>query len=57
MNKPTEKEVGAVIQELHEAMLENIEANEAVENSKLAKQKAYKRLTMAREELRAINFN
>jgi hypothetical protein len=59
MNTPTQKkqEVATLIQELHDAMIESIEATEGEDKAKLRKIKAQKRLLMAREAVRSINLN
>jgi hypothetical protein len=53
---PTKKDINTAITELHEAMLECNEADIAETNIKLAKQKAHKRLSLARDEVRALSF-
>ena len=56
MPKATKKEIEDATQELLEAMLEVREANECEDKAKLRKIKAHKRLNLAREEIRAINY-
>lgn len=53
---PTEKEIIEVMDEYREAMLESVYANQGVEKAQLRKQKAFKRLTLARDAARAIRF-
>lgn len=56
--KPTQRdEIGEVIKELHDAMLESLEASKVEDDAKLKKIKAQKRLLMAREAVHAISFN
>jgi ElaB/YqjD/DUF883 family membrane-anchored ribosome-binding protein len=59
MNTPTQKkqEISTLVQELHDAMIESIEATEGEDKAKLRKTKAQKRLSMAREAVRSINLN
>lgn len=51
------KEIDTLVQELHDAMIESIEATEGEDKAKLRKIKAQKRLLMAREAVRSINLN
>ena len=51
------KEIDTLVQELHDAMIESIEATEGEDKAKLRKIKAQKRLSMAREAVRSINLN
>jgi len=53
----TQKEVQDAIAELQEAMQENLEAQLADTNIKLKKIKAQKRLSLARDSVRNIQFN
>lgn len=55
--KPTKKDVEAAIDELRAAMMESIEASEAEDKAKLRKIKAQKRLTLARDAVRALSIN
>ncbi len=57
MESPTKQDIIKATEELHLAMLESYEANIAEENTKLRKIKAHKRLTLARDEIRALTFN
>ncbi len=54
--KPTKKEIEQVIQELGEAMLEVRAASIAEDDAKVRKIKAHKRLSLAREAVRAIQY-
>ena len=56
MIKPTKKEIEDAAQELLDAMLEYRSAEEEEDKAKLKKVRAQKRLSMAREEIRAINI-
>ena len=51
------KEIDTLVQELHDAMIESIDATEGEDKAKLRKIKAQKRLLMAREAVRSINLN
>ncbi len=55
--KPTKEEVIEAMNEYRDAMLESVAASDAVEQAQLRKQKAFKRLTLARDTARAIRFN
>jgi hypothetical protein len=46
------QQIESAIQELKEAMLENLEADQKVEEWKVAKIKAHKRLLLAKEAIR-----
>jgi hypothetical protein len=54
MNK---KQIEDLIKELHEAILESIEASQAEDKAKLRSIKAQKRLSLAKDEVRSIKFN
>ncbi len=54
---PTNKEVMEATTELQNAMLESVKADRAEVDIKLAKQKAHKRLSMARDVVRALTFS
>lgn len=54
--KPTKLEITNAIKELETAMLEAMEADIAVENAFLRKQKAQKKLLLAKDEIREIRF-
>lgn len=54
--KPTKQEIADATKELMEAMLEVREAGEHEDKAKLRKIKAYKRLSLAREAIRTINY-
>ncbi len=53
----TKEEVTAIMQELHEALHESIEADRAETEAKQAKAKAHIRLLNAKQALSAIKFN
>lgn len=55
--KPTAKEVEDAIDDLHDAMIECVKADDALENANLRKIKAHKALSMARDTIRTIRFN
>lgn len=55
--KTTLKEVDEIIAELGEAMREMMMLDKADSEIKIAKQKAQKRLSLAKENLRSITFN
>jgi hypothetical protein len=57
MIKPTQSDIDNAIEELRASMVESIEASQAEEDSKLRKMKAHKRLSLARDSIRAISFN
>lgn len=57
MNNPTKKEVADAIHELHEAMIESIEAGKAEQDAKIIKQKAHCRLLLAKDKVRELSFN
>ena len=50
-------EIEDAIKELHDAVIESIEAQKIEGNAKLRRIKAHKRLLMAREVVRALKFN
>lgn len=54
---PTKKEVADAIQELHEAMLESIDASKGEQDAKIRKQKAHHRLLLAKDKVRELSFN
>ncbi len=53
----TKKEVMEILKELEEATMESLEASRAEVDIKLKKQKAHKRLSLARDAVRSITFN
>ena len=53
----TKSEIESAIKELHDAMIESVEAQKAEESAKLHRIKAHKRLLMAREVVRSLKFN
>ena len=55
--KVTQKEVEEATKELHEAMIESIDAQQCEDQAKLRKIKAHKRLCMARDVIRNITFS
>lgn len=54
---PTKKEIDQAIQELHEAMIESIEASKTEQDAKIRKQKAHCRLLLAKDKVRELSFN
>ena len=54
---PTIKDITEATEELHEAMLEAHKAHITEDNAKLARIKAHKRLTLARDTIRNLTFN
>ena len=50
----TPQEIEQAIQELREALLENLEASQKEDQAKLFKIKAYKRLVLAKEAINSI---
>lgn len=53
----TKKEVDLAINELHEAMIESIEASKTEQDAKIKKMKAHHRLSLARDAIRELTFN
>jgi hypothetical protein len=53
----TQKEIDAIVKEVHEALLESISADRVETEAKVAKAKAHLRLLNAKEALSAIRFN
>ena len=54
--KPTVKEIESATKELHDAMIESVDAAQAEDQAKLRKIRAHKRLCMARDVIRNITF-
>lgn len=51
---PTIQEIASVMQEMEKAMLDHINLSKDEEKIKLEKAKAHKRLSLARDEVRAL---
>jgi hypothetical protein len=58
MPEPTpQQRIENVTAEIRSALLEEFDASQAEEQSKIAKAKAHNRVLKAKEELSALNFN
>lgn len=57
MQKPTQKEIELAMKRYYDAMIAMSKASKAEDNAKLEKQKARLELSLAREEVRAINYD
>lgn len=57
MQRPTQKEIELAMKRLYDAMIAMSRASKAEDNAKLEKQKARFELTLAREEVRALNYD
>lgn len=53
----TKKEIDEVMTELSNAMHESLEASRGEDIAKLRRIKAYKRLQLAKDTMRALSFN
>lgn len=55
--QPTKQDIETALDELKAALMEYLKASEAEVEIKLKKMKAQKRLTMARDEVRALTIS
>lgn len=54
---PNKQEIEKAINDLHDAMIESIEAGKEEDNAKKRKISAHYRLSLARDTVRSLNFN